>query len=473
MPAFDQNTLVLLMVLAVMLVLLTLVIVLLVLSGRRSRETTLWLREMVEAVDHGLERLDDELEQQGLAQREELYRTLQAVNDSLLGTLSQTSQLQAGQLATMQTQSFEAAQSQEVRQHHLHRITEEALGRFERRIQTVEQLLDQKLTQNETRLEKMRQTLEASLLHLQTDSNQRLEEMRKTVDEKLHETLNKRLGESFAQVSQSLEQVYKSLGEVHNLAAGVGDLKRVLSNIKTRGIWGEFQLGSLLEQALAGGQYAKNVAVQPGSQERVEYAVCLPGRDPQLDTPVYLPIDSKFPQEDYTRLAEASQQSDPQAVDIAQKALLAAIKTEAKRISGKYIAPPYTTDFAVMFLPMEGLYAEVMRHADVVEQIQREQRVVMAGPSTLLALLNSLQMGFRTLAIEKRSAEVWKLLGAVKADFGNFAVVLQKTQEKLHQASDSIETAFVRTRTIERRLRQVEALDEQQSAALLSESDGE
>jgi DNA recombination protein RmuC len=247
----------------------------------------------------------------------------------------------------------------------------------------------------------------------------------------------------------------------------------MLSNVKARGIWGEMQLGSLLAQALTGSQYAQNVAVKPGSEERVEFAVCLPGKDPQVDAPVYLPLDSKFPQEDYARLAEASQQGDAQGTDAAQKALLSSVRVQAKRISGKYIAPPHTTDFAVMFLPMEGLYAEVMRHGDVVEQIQREQRVVLAGPSTLLALLNSLQMGFRTLAIQQRSAEVWQLLGAVKTDFGSFAQVLQKTQEKLQQASDSIDTAFARTRSIERKLRQVEALDGQEAAELPEGGPGE
>ena len=449
------------------LVVLMLVVFLWAVSAKERRRNDQWLGRLVEDMDNGLTRLESELEQQGMGQREELLRTLQVVHDSLLGTLNSATQLQSNQMNSMQKQTFEGEQAQEIRQHRLHQMTESVLSKFEQRMQSMEKLLDEKLLQNENRLEKMRLTVEGGMQRMQAENTQKLEEMRKTVDEKLHDTLNKRLGESFAQVSQQLEQVYKSLGEVHSLAAGVGDLKRVLSNVKTRGVWGEIQLGSLLEQALTSGQYAQNVAVKPDSQERVEYAVCLPGRDPKLDTPVYLPIDSKFPQEDYARLAEASQQGDAPGVEAAQKALLAAVRTEAKRISGKYIAPPHTTDFAVMFLPLEGLYAEIMRHGDVVEQIQREQRVVMAGPSTLLALLNSLQMGFRTLAIEQRSAEVWKLLGAIKTDFGNFAQVLQKTQERLQQASDSIDKAFVRTRSIERKLYRVEALDEAQSAALL------
>lgn len=471
MPILDQQTVLSLVAVGFLLVLLVLVIILLTGFSRQKQETNLWHRDMADAMGDGLHDLEAELTRQSLGQREELLRTMQSVNDSLLSTIMTATQQQASQLNQVQKQSFESSQAQEMRQHRLHHMTEESLGKFEQRMQAVESMLDQKLLQNENRLEKMRQTVEGGMQRMQTENSQKLEEMRKTVDEKLHETLDKRLGESFTQVSQRLEQVYQSLGEVHSLATGVGDLKRVLSNVKTRGIWGEMQLGNLLEQALTSSQYAQNVAVKPGSQERVEFAVCLPGRDPQTDEAVYLPIDSKFPQEDYARLAEASQQGDPVAVEAAQKALLSAVRNEAKRISGKYIEPPYTTDFAVMFLPLEGLYAEIMRHAEVVEQIQREQRVIMAGPSTLLALLNSLQMGFRTLAIEQRSAEVWKLLGAVKTDFGNFAQVLQKTQEKLQQASDSIDTAFVRTRSIERKLRRVEALDEGEATALLE--DGE
>ena len=228
------------------------------------------------------------------------------------------------------------------------------------------------------------------------------------------------------------------------------------------------QLGALLEQALTASQYERNVAVVPGSSERVEFAVCLPGRDG--DSRLYLPIDSKFPQEDYARLTEAAETGDAAATEAARKGLVNAIRVEAKRI-GKYIAPPYTTDFAVMFLPLEGLYAEVMRHSDVVEALQRQQRILIAGPSTLLALLNSLQMGFRTLAIEQRSAEVWKLLGAVKTEFSTFAQLLAKTQEKLQQATDSIDTAFVRTKKIEKRLRNVEALETDNTAALLNPED--
>ncbi len=266
-----------------------------------------------------------------------------------------------------------------------------------------------------------------------------------------------------------MEQVYRSLGEVHSLASGVGDLKRMLGNVKTRGVWGEIQLGALLEQALTDTQYQRNVAVSPGSSERVEFAVCLPGRE-EGGAPVYLPIDSKFPQEDYARLAEAAQNGDQPAVEAARKALMTAVRTEARRI-GKYIAPPHTTDFAVMFLPLEGLYAEVMQHASAVEAIQREQRVLIAGPSTLLALLNSLQMGFRTLAIERRSAEVWTLLGAVRTEFDKFGEVLAKARQRLSQADSELERLVgTRTNVIVRRLRSVEQLPEQQARELLDDA---
>ena len=305
-------------------------------------------------------------------------------------------------------------------------------------------------------LENLRTSLQSQLTMLRQENDQQLSAMRRTVDEQLTQHLDKRLNASFAQVSARLEQVYKGLGEMQNLAVGVGDLKKVLTNVKTRGIWGEMQLGALLGQVLTREQYAENIEIVPGSQERVEFAVRLPGKDEHA---VWLPIDSKFPQEDYLRLVEASQQGDAAGVETARRALMTRVKIEGKRIASKYIAPPHSTDFAIMFLPVEGLYAEVMRDMDTAEQLQREQRVVIAGPSTFAALLNALQMGFRTLAIEQRSSEVWKLLGAVKNDFGRFAEVLEKTQQRLRQASDSIDTAFTRTRAIQRRLGQVEAAD--------------
>lgn len=318
-----------------------------------------------------------------------------------------------------------------------------------------QEALHQSLTRLDGQLEQLRQSVQQGLSDIRQSNDRQLTEMRRTVDEKLTQSLDKRLNDSFAQVSQRLEQVYKGLGEMQTLATGVGDLKKVLTGVKTRGNWGEMQLSALMQQLMAPGQYEENVAVVPHAAERVEFALRLPGRDDEI---TYLPIDSKFPQEDYLRLTEASQQMDKDAVEAARKALTQRIRTEAKRISSKYIAPPHTTDFAIMFLPVEGLYAEVVQTAELMEAIQSEYRVVVAGPSTFSALLNALQMGFRTLAIEQRSGEVWKLLGAVKSDFGKFADVLEKTQQRLRQASESIDTAFTRTRSIQKRLSSVETL---------------
>lgn len=291
---------------------------------------------------------------------------------------------------------------------------------------------------------------------LRLENERQLTEMRRTVHDKLSDTLDKKLNDSFAQVSQRLESVYKSLGEMHTLAAGVGDLKKVLTNVKTRGIWGEMQLGNLIRQTLAPGQYDENVSVVPGAAERVEFALRLPDHSGGI---VRLPVDSKFPQEDYIRLVEASQAGNAPETEAARKALLTRIKTEAKRIRDKYIAPPYTTDFAVMFLPIEGLYAEVMQDPTLPETIQRDLRVVIAGPGTFSAMLNALQMGFRTMAIEKRTTEVWHLLGEIKTDFSRFADMLETTKRRLEQAGESIDSAVSRTRSIRKKLVDVESED--------------
>jgi len=311
---------------------------------------------------------------------------------------------------------------------------------------------------SEQKLETMRQTVEAKLTALQTDNAAKLELMRQTVDEKLHQTLEQRLGESFKLVSDRLELVQKGLGEMQTLAQGVGDLKRVLTNVKTRGTLGEIQLESLLDQILAPEQYQANVTVMPGQTERVDFAIRLPGSD-EHDEPIWLPIDAKFPLEDYQRLVEAEANGDLAGVQEAAKWLETRIKTEAKSIRDKYIQPPHTTDFAILFLPLEGLFAEVLRRPGLFETLQREYRVVLTGPTTITAFLQSLQMGFRTLAIQKRSSEVWKLLGAVKTEFGKFGAVLEKTQKKLQEASHTIDQAATRTRAIERTLRSVEAVE--------------
>lgn len=458
----EVSTGILLLCLAAVGALLLVLLVLEEVGRRRAHQEARRFSERMEA-------LEDQQLQLDAQEREEILRNLHQMYESLIATFGNISRNQGDQINAVIRQSHENTQAFEQRQQGMQRIVDEALKRMEGRVQAMDESVSRDLAQNEQRMEILRKTMEESLRLLKEENAKKLSEIRQTVDEKLNDTLEKRLSTSFSQVSERLEQVYRSLGEVHSLASGVGDLKRMLGNVKTRGVWGEIQLGALLEQSLTESQYQRNVAVVPGSAERVEFAVCLPGKE-EGGTPVYLPIDSKFPQEDFMRLADAAQSGDQAAVEAAQKALLTAVKTEAKRI-GKYIAPPHTTDFAVMFLPLESLYAEVMRHSDTVEAIQRDQRILISGPSTLLALLNSLQMGFRTLAIERRSAEVWKLLGAVKGDFGSFATLLQKTQEKLQQATNSIDTAFVKTRTIEKRLRRVEALDDLETRRLLEEAD--
>jgi len=305
---------------------------------------------------------------------------------------------------------------------------------------------------NEVRLDKLREGVDARLKLIQEDNSRKLEQMRATVDEKLHDTLEKRLGESFKLVSERLELVQRGLGEMQTLANGVGDLKKVLTNVKTRGTFGEIQLGSLLEQILAPGQYESNVETRKGSGQRVEFALKLPGRDGTTDGMVWLPLDAKFPQEDYLRLVEALEVADSAAAVESRKQLDRSVREMARAIRDKYLDPPHTTDFGVMFLPTEGLYAEVLRLPGLFEALQRDLKVMVAGPTTLAALLNSLQMGFRTLAIEKRSSEVWNLLGAVRTEFSKFGTILEKTRKKLVEAGNHIDQASIRTRVIERKL---------------------
>jgi len=325
------------------------------------------------------------------------------------------------------------------------------------------------LTQaNDRRLEAIRQTIEQRLDVLRSENAQKLEQMRATVDEKLQTTLDQRLGASFKQVSDRLEQVHKGLGEMQTLAVGVGDLKRVLTNIKTRGTWGEVQLENLLEQMLTPGQYEKNVATRPGSSERVEFAIRLPGRGDGRE-PCWLPIDAKFPLEDFQRLQDAQDGADIAGVEMFGKALEDRVRKQARDIHDKYVEPPYTTDFALLYLPVESLYAEVLRRPGLADMIQRDSQVTLAGPTTLAAILNSLQMGFRTLAIEERSSEVRMLLGAVKAEFGRFGDLLARTKKQLETVGNTLVDAEVRTRAIERKLRGVEALPAAEASRLLAE----
>lgn len=349
--------------------------------------------------------------------------------------------------------------------------------RFSQNIKELNELLRQKFAdfnhqqvennkQATDHIKEIEKTIEKQLRSIREDNTKQLDEMRKTVDEKLQTTLEKRLGESFKQVSDRLEQVHKGLGEMQTLASGVGDLKKVLSNVKTRGVLGEYQLGNILEQILTPEQYSRNVATKKGSQANVEYAIKLPGKN--RDEEIWLPVDSKFPIESYEVLLDAYEKGVPEQIESAQKVLIKAVEGFAKVISDKYIDPPHTTDFGIMFLPVESQYAEVLRHPGLFETLQRKYKITVTGPTTLSALLNSLQMGFRTLAVQKRSSEVWSVLGAVKTEFGKFSEQLNRVQKQLNSASGSLETLrSTRTNQIERKLRNVETMDSLESKEVL------
>lgn len=314
-------------------------------------------------------------------------------------------------------------------------------------------------------------TLNQQLQQLQKSNSDKLDEMRRTVDEKLQTTLEKRLSESFKQVAERLEQVHQGLGQMHKLAQGVGDLQRVLTNVKTRGMFGEVQLEALLEQVLTIEQYSKQVETKPRSNQRVDFAIRFPGRGGQDGEPVWLPIDAKFPREDYERLLDAHDRADAVAAELAAKALEVRIRTEAKSIAESYLAPPHTTDFAILFLPIEGLYAEVLRRPGLMDSLQRDYRVTLAGPTTLLAMLNSLHMGFRTLALEQQASDVWKVLGAVKTEFERYGDWVEKVREQVQKASDTLDKADTRSKQMRLALRKVEALPETETQALLPKVD--
>ncbi|MBQ6399816.1 MAG: DNA recombination protein RmuC [Clostridia bacterium] len=363
---------------------------------------------------HDLQVLGNQLLDDLDAQRDQNADSLFQANQSLMSTLSQMGQNQSALLESMQRQVLLSTRNQEER-----------------------------------------------ISALRLENERQLTEMRKAMDTRLSESLDRKLDESFAQVSRRLESVYRGLGEMQTLAAGVGDLKKVLTNVKTRGIWGEMQLSQLIRQTLAPGQFEENVAVVPGSAERVEFAIRLPGGEGSF---VWLPVDSKFPQEDYLRLVDASQAGDAAGAEAARKALEHRMKTEAKKISEKYVSPPHTADFAILFLPVEGLYAEVLQIPSLVEVLQRDYRVTVAGPGTFSALLSALQMGFRTLAIQRRSGEVFRLLGTIKTDFARFSEILENTRRRLDQAGESIDSAVSRTRTIQRSLSGLEKFDPSDAA---------
>ncbi len=329
----------------------------------------------------------------------------------------------------------------------------------------VERRLDAIAEGQDRRAEALRSSVESRLEAIRGDTGTKLDQIKQGVEERLTGMLDQRLGESFKQVAERLEQVHRGLGEMQSLAAGVGDLRRVLSNVKTRGTWGEVQLGTLLEQMLTPAQFSRDVQIRPNSQERVEFAIRLPGKEGDQD--VWLPIDAKFPQEDYLRLVEAAERSDPIAVESAAKSLAEQLVTMARTIKNAYLHPPHSTDFAIMYLPTEGLYAEALRRPGLVESLQRDHRIVVAGPTTLAALINSLQMGFRTLAIQKQAGEAWRVLGAVKGEFQKFGDVLDKLHKKLTEAAGTVEDATHRSRQMEKRLRKVETLPESEASRLL------
>ena len=428
-------------------VLLVIVLVLLIVLVRRKPvDQLLPFQLKFEMIETGQERLErivreeiatnrDETLSSARQGREEISSALNTFSNSLLSRIAEIAGLQHDQLDRFSKQLSDLTQS------------------------------------NEQKMEAIRTTVDARLRQIQDDNATQLDLMRATVDEKLQGTLEKRLGESFKQVSERLEQVHKGLGEMQTLAAGVGDLKRVLTNVKARGGWGEIQLEALLEQVLSPEQYQRNVKTRDGSGETVEFAIKLPGRGNGNQEVVWLPIDAKFPMEDYQRLLKAQEKADAEESENAARALMTRIRGCARDISHKYLCPPATTDFGIMFLPMEGLYAEVVRRAGLVEEIQRECRVVIAGPTTLAALLNSLQMGFRTLAIQERSSEVWRLLGAVKTEFGKFGDILAGVKKKLDQASNTMDDAEKRSRVIERKLRGIQELASNEAQLLLAVED--
>ena len=417
----------------VILIFLLVIILLLLLQLRRSRVEGTPLAARLDALRDAQERTDRSLRDEIARSRAEAQSNAQQERAELAASLSSfgdSVQTRMTDIAKMQNDQMES---------------------FARQLSLL-------TASNEKKMEDIRLMVDEKLRQLQEDNNRQLDRMRETVDEKLQSTLERRLGESFKQVSERLEQVHQGLGDMRTLAAGVGDLKKVLTNVKSRGTWGEVQLGALLEEILSPDQYLKNVKPQEQGGEVVEFAIKLPGQG-DSDS-VLIPVDAKFPVEDYSRLIDAQERGDTAAAEEAVRQLEASIKKAAKDISQKYLAPPRTTDFGIMFLPSEGLYAEVIRRAALVQHLQREYRIVVSGPSTFAAFLNSLQMGFRTLAIQKRSGEVWKVLGEVKAAFGRFGESLDMVRKRLDQAASSVDDAQKKTRTLTGKLKAVESLSD-------------
>ena len=475
--------------LVLLVLLLVLALVALFRRPASGAASSAWQEDLQRAARADAERLErglrDEVSRSALATRTELAQTLATFQQTLLAQQGDVARTQNEQIDSFRTQLAALQQSladtlrhstaalaqqsqagREAQEAGLARMAEQQAAGLQRFSSTLNEQLQALSAANDQRMTEVRLSVEQKLGAIQADNEKKLEQMRATVDEKLHATLEQRLGESFKQVADRLEQVHRGLGEMQNLARDVGSLNRVLTNVKTRGIFGEVQLAGLLEQVFTPEQYAVNVETVPNSGARVEYAIRLPGQRAD-GVPLWLPIDAKFPREDYERLLEAHDNADPVGAEAAAKAMEQRLRLEARAIRDKYVAPPHTTDFGILFVPTEGLYAEALRRPGLMESLQREYRVMLAGPTTLLATLNSLQMGFRTLALEKRSVEVWEILGAVKTEFGKFGEVLAKTKKKLDEASNSIEMAERRTRVMARELRTVEALPEAEAQRLL------
>ncbi|MEJ7929648.1 DNA recombination protein RmuC [Ramlibacter sp. AN1015] len=422
---------------------LVLLLVLLALLARRSNEP---MRAELLAAGERLEReLRREVSESSRGARQELTHSLTSFQQALVRQSAEATRTQNAQIDAFGQQLA---------------LLQKSLG------DTLNVQLQSLGDSNARRIAEVRATLEAQLAILQQSNAAKLDEMRRTVDEKLQSTLETRLGESFRQVAERLEQVHKGLGQMQSLAQGVGELQRVLTNVKTRGMFGEVQLEALLEQVLTGEQYARQVETRPGSRQRVDFAVRFPGRSDD-GVPVWLPIDAKFPRDDYERLLDAHDRADAAGVDSAARALEVRIRQEAKSICENYLCPPHTTDFAILFLPVESLYAEVLRRPGLMDVLQRDYRVTLAGPTTLLAMLNSLQMGFRTLALQEQASEVWKVLGAVKTEFERYGDWVARMKEQMQKAADTLDRADTRTRQMRRALKVVEALPEQQAQALL------
>ncbi len=418
------------------------------------------VRADVQQLERGLR---DEVARSAGNTRSELAQTLATFQQTLLTQQGDVARTQNEQIDSFRTQ---LASTQQHQADTLGRSGEQQALSLKRFSDTLIDQLRALSQSNDQRMAEVRATVESKLGAIQQDNEKKLEQMRQTVDEKLHATLEQRLGESFKQVADRLDQVHRGLGEMQGLAKDVGSLSRVLNNVKTRGNFGEVQLAALLEEVFTADQFGRNVETIPGSNQRVDFALRLPGRRDD-GAPLWLPIDAKFPREDYERLLDAQERADPIAAEIAAKAIEMRLRAEARTIREKYIGAPHTADFGILFVPTEGLYAEALRRPGLVEALQREHKIMLAGPTTLLATLNSLQMGFRTLALEKRSAEVWEVLGAVKTEFGKFGQVLAKTRKKLDEAANTIDEAQTRTNVMTRKLKSVEALSDERSQLLL------